>query len=106
MSVSRLTRQRSTAPHVCDSCGLSFVNPEFGVPLGDRWLVHLHCMSCGWFRELIIDEARLEEFERELDEERDQIQLDLERLTEHNMREYRDRFVAALAADAILPEDF
>jgi hypothetical protein len=48
----------------------------------------------------------LETFERELDEERGQIELDLERLTQRNMREYHDRFVAALAADAIFPEDF
>jgi hypothetical protein len=106
MSVSRLTGQRANAPHVCGSCERSFVCPEFGVPLGGRWLVHLHCMSCGWSREMIIDDAKLDEFERELDDERDQIQLDLERLTQHNMREYRDRFVKALAADAILPEDF
>jgi hypothetical protein len=54
----------------------------------------------------MLDEEALETFERELDEERQQIEDDLERLTQRNMCEYYDRFVAALAADAILPEDF
>ena len=44
--------------------------------------------------------------ERELDAGCDQLAEALERLTEHNMREYYDSFTAALAADALLPEDF
>jgi hypothetical protein len=54
----------------------------------------------------MLDDDALEDFDRELDDEREQIELDLERLTQRNMREYYDRFVAALAADAIFPEDF
>jgi hypothetical protein len=82
------------------------VYPEFGLPQGVRWRVLLRCLSCGWSGERVLDEEGLETFERELDDEREQIEFDLERLTQRNMREYRDRFVAALAADAILPEDF
>ena len=80
--------------------------PEFGLPEGGRWRVLLSCLSCGWSGQRTLDEDGLEAFERELDEEREQIELDLERLTHQNMSDYRDRFVAALAADAILPEDF
>jgi hypothetical protein len=106
VSPSRLARQRAHSRHVCASCGRSFVYPEFGVPEGGRWLVLLHCQSCDWSVETVFDDATLEEFERELDEERAGIELDLERLTRHNMREYYERFAAALANDAILPEDF
>jgi hypothetical protein len=88
------------------ACSRPFVYPEFGLPDGGRWRVLLNCLSCGWSGVRMLDENGLEEFERELDDEREQIELDLERLTHHNMSEYRDRFVAALAADAILPEDF
>jgi hypothetical protein len=106
MSASRLARQRADAPHICVACARPFVYPEFGLPEGGRWRVLLHCLSCDWFGERVLDDHALEDFERELDKERGQIELDLERLTQRNMREYHDRFIAALAADAILPEDF
>jgi hypothetical protein len=106
MSVSRVARQRAVTPHTCASCARSFVYPEFGVPDGDRWRVLLRCQSCGWSGERILDEEGLEKFERELDDERAQIEADLHRLTEHNMREYCELFVTALEADAVLPEDF
>ena len=106
MSVSRLAGQRTDAPHICRACTRSFVYPEFGLLEGGRWRVMLRCLSCGWFGQRMLDNAALEDFERELDDERECIELDLERLTDHNMRDYYNRFVAALAADAILPEDF
>jgi hypothetical protein len=106
MNTSRLASQRSDAPHICAACARPFVYPELGLPVGRRWRVLLRCLSCGWCGERMLDEEALENFERELDDEREQIEVDLERLTQRNMREYHDRFVAALAADAILPEDF
>jgi hypothetical protein len=99
------TRQRAD-PHVCTSCHRSFVYPEFGVAEGAGWRVLVRCLSCGWSGETILDEQALESFERELDDERAQLERDLERLTQENMREYCFRFAAALAADAVLPEDF
>ena len=100
------TRQRSRTPHVCTACAQPFVQAEFGIQEGVRWRLFLHCESCGWSGQELLDERALERFERELDAERRQICLDLERLTHSNMHEYRDRFVTALRADAILPEDF
>lgn len=106
MSVSRLARQNPDSPHACVSCERPFVYPEFGVAEGACWRVLVRCQSCGWSGERILDEKGLESFERELDDEITQIERDLQRLTEENMREYCELFVAALAADALLPEDF
>jgi hypothetical protein len=105
MSVSRIARQRLD-PHVCVACDGTLVYPEFGLVEGTRWRVFIRCGSCGWAGERILDEKALEKFERELDDDYAELQRDLERLTRENMREYRDRFIAALRADAILPEDF
>ena len=106
MSVSRLARGGMDNPHACVSCDRPFVNPEFGVAEGSCWRVLVRCLSCGWSGEQILDEKELESFEREIDDEITQIERDLKRLTQQNMREYCDLFVAALAADAVLPEDF
>ena len=106
MTVSRLARQPAPTPHVCAACEQPFVEPEFGIQEGKRWRLFLRCLSCGWSGQELLGQQALERFERELDAERQQIVIDLERLTERNMREYHDRFVAALMADAILPEDF
>ena len=54
----------------------------------------------------MLSDEDLGRLERELDAGCDQLAEALERLTEHNMREYYDSFTAALAADALLPEDF
>lgn len=107
MSAPRVARQRTDAPHICAACALPFVYPELGLADGPgRWRLLLRCPSCGWGGERILDDEGLERLERGFDEEREQLELDLERLTYRNMREYQARFAAALAADAILPEDF
>jgi hypothetical protein len=99
-------RHGTRTPHVCTACEQPFVQCEFGIQEGMRWRVFLRCQSCGWSGVELLDERALECLERELDAERRQISEDLKRLTRRNMHEYRDRFVAALRADAILPEDF
>jgi hypothetical protein len=106
MSASRLTRQAIPTPHLCAGCSQPFIQPEFGIQAGELWRVFLHCQSCGWSGQGLFDDKDLERLERELDAERDQISLDLERMTRRNMQEYHDLFVTALRADAILPEDF
>jgi hypothetical protein len=106
MNGPRIARRPAPAAHLCVQCELPFVQPEFGVQEGSRWRVFLYCLSCGWAGERMLDEKALDHFERELDEERAQLALDLDKLTRSNMSEYHRRFAAALAADAILPEDF
>jgi hypothetical protein len=94
------------APHVCDACALPFVQLEDAVPAGSRWRALLHCSNCGWESLELLDRKTLDRLDEELDKETDELLLALELLTSENLREYADRFAAALAVDAILPEDF
>ena len=48
----------------------------------------------------------MDRFDDRLDEAADQLAADLRNFTRANMEEQLDRFVGALQADAILPEDF
>ena len=106
VSASRLTRRAPSAPHVCSACKRPLLQSEFALQEGDRWRVLLSCPSCGWSGTRVLSDEDLGRLERELDAGCDQLAEALERLTEHNMREYYDSFTAALAADALLPEDF
>jgi hypothetical protein len=76
------------------------------VPAGRRWRALLHCSNCGWASLELLDGKTLDRLDEELDRETDELLLALGRLTSENLREYAGRFAAALAADAILPEDF
>jgi hypothetical protein len=54
----------------------------------------------------VLDEETFDRFDRELDGGYAELAVALAHITHANMAEYADRFAAALAADAILPEDF
>jgi hypothetical protein len=73
---------------------------------GAFWRVRLHCPSCDGMEEELFDEAALERLDEQLDRGTQELIAALARMTEANMREYADRFAAALAADAIMPGDF
>jgi hypothetical protein len=68
--------------------------------------VLLSCPNCGWSGTRLLSDEDLYRLEVQLDAGRDQLAEALDRITGHNMREYYDSFTAALAADALLPEDF
>ena len=106
MSTSRLTRRPPTAPHVCRACERPLLQSEMALQDGDCWRVLLSCPSCGWSGTRLLDDADLDRLDRELDAALEQLAEALELFTKQNMREYHDAFAGALAADAILPEDF
>jgi hypothetical protein len=66
----------------------------------------LLCPSCGWAGQRILTDERIQRFEDELDQGLRQVHFQLARMTKSNMREYAERFTAALTAGWILPEDF
>lgn len=96
----------STEAHVCPSCSLPLVQPEDCEPAGRNWRVWLWCPNCPWSGEALLDQEQVDRFEAELDEGIGQLATTLTLVTASNMRDYADRFTAALAADAILPDDF
>jgi len=96
-----------TGLHVCPECSSHLVAPVAWEQAGpSEWAVTLECPNCEWWDADLFDEAAIERFDEELDRGTEALVRDLLRLTRANMEDDVERFVAALAADAILPEDF
>jgi hypothetical protein len=93
--------------HVCIECSCEFVYPVQWEEAGPTdWTVLLHCPNCQTYREGVFAQDTVEAFDEELDRGASVLERDYTRLMYANMSEEADRFMAALAADAILPEDF
>lgn len=93
--------------HVCDRCQSELVQPiAWSEALGQRWELTLECPNCGWVEVGTYEREQVEALEERLDEGLAEMLEDLRRLTQVNMSEDIDRFVSALHADHILPEDF
>jgi hypothetical protein len=93
--------------HVCLGCGSGLVYPVEWEEAGpDNWSVLLHCPDCDLHREGVFCQDTVESFDEELDRGADILAGGYKRLMRANMAEEIERFVGALNADAILPEDF
>ena len=93
--------------HVCTECESELVYPVQWEEAGpDNWSVLLHCPNCDVFREGVFTQDNVELFDEELDRGADALARDYKRLMRANMADEIDRFVGALTAGAILPEDF
>ena len=93
--------------HVCLECSSELVYPVQWEESGaENWSVLLHCPNCDVYREGIFTQDTVEVFDEELDRGADALARDYKRLMRANMSEEIDRFVGALTAGAILPEDF
>jgi hypothetical protein len=93
--------------HLCVECESDLVYPVQWEEAGpENWAVLLHCPNCDVFREGVFTQENVELFDEELDRGADVLARDYKRLMRANMAEEIDRFVGALTAGAILPEDF
>lgn len=93
--------------HVCPACASDLVVPVTWEEAGSlHWDVTLHCPNCDWYGGGVFDEDAIERLDEALDRGTEALVQDLHRLVRANMEDQIDRFVAALAADALLPEDF
>jgi hypothetical protein len=93
--------------HVCVECDSELVYPVQWEEAGpENWSVLLHCPNCDVYREGIFTQDNVELFDEELDRGADALARDYKRLMRANMADEIERFVGALGADAILPEDF
>ena len=92
---------------VCDRCRSRLMYPAGCEERGrEEWHIELKCADCGGGRSGLFTVEMLDALDRELDRAEDEIEADLARMTSGNMADYMTRFVAALNADAIEPEDF
>ncbi len=93
--------------HMCAHCNSDLVQPvAWAEAPADRWELTLECPNCGWIIDGLYDREEVDRLEDKLDEGLTDMLRDLQRLTQANMAEQVDRFVTALRADQILPEDF
>ncbi len=93
--------------HVCVECDSELVYPVQWEEAGpEDWSVTLHCPNCDVYREGVFTQDNVELFDEELDRGADALARDYKRLMRANMADEIDRFVGALTAGAILPEDF
>ena len=93
--------------HVCMECYSELVYPVHWDEAGpDNWNVLLHCPNCDVYREGVFAQDTVEMFDEELDRGGDALARDYKRLMRANMAEEIERFLGALEAGAILPEDF
>jgi hypothetical protein len=105
----RPTSTPTTDLDVCVRCGRSFVVPAaiLEVVPNDRcYTVELACNNCGHSRVGTYDEDTMEGLDRALDREQATLEETALRVFRENMLEEIERFVAALDANLILPEDF
>lgn len=93
--------------HVCPSCNSQLVQPsDWALATEGTWAVTLHCPDCEWTGGGIYGQKALDRYDEVLDCGTEAVLEDLQLLTRANMEEQVERFVTALWADAILPEDF
>jgi hypothetical protein len=93
--------------HICGSCGSDLVYPTEWSEAGSRhWEVSLRCPNCEWHGTGVFEQSVVERFDAHLDLGTEAVVADLRRLLKANMEGEIERFVSALDADLILPEDF
>ena len=93
--------------HVCVECSSELVYPVQWEEAGpEDWTVLLHCPNCDVYREGVFPQETVEAFDEELDRATDALEAEYKRLLHANMTDEAERLAGALAAGAILPEDF
>jgi len=93
--------------HLCPNCNSDLVYPIDWSPADSRaWNVDLRCPECEWRGNGVHDQDVVDRFDEELDRGTEQLIRDLSMLTRANMEEEVNRFVTALHAGWVIPEDF
>ena len=93
--------------HVCPSCASELVYPTDWAPADRKsWSVQLRCPDCEWHGGGVYAQEVVDRFDEALDRGTEALLGDLSLLTRANMEEQVERFVTALNAGWIVPEDF
>ena len=100
-------QESQTDLHVCGACASELVYPVEWSEAGPRhWEVTLRCPNCEWIGTGVFEQELVERFDEELDRGTEAVVRDLRRLAQANMEDEVERFVSALNAGHIQPEDF
>jgi hypothetical protein len=92
---------------ICPECCRDLVYPvEWEEASATEWEVLLRCPNCEWTELGVFDQATVDRFDERLDRATDELVDNLKTLARANMEEEVERFVEALEADAIWPDDF
>lgn len=93
---------------MCPSCASELVLPVDWEQTRRKgaWRVTLRCPDCEWTGGGTYAQSVVDRFDEVLDDGTEAVLDDLRALTRANMEEQIERFVAALEADQVLPEDF
>jgi hypothetical protein len=93
--------------HVCRQCASELVYPVTWEEADrSRWEVSLRCPNCEWTVTDIFEEEDIQRFDETLDRGTEALVADLRQLSRANMEEDVERFINALTAGHLLPEDF
>jgi hypothetical protein len=93
--------------HICMECSSELVYPTEWEEAGpENWRVSLRCPNCEWTATGVFTQDLVDLFDERLDDGTEQVVTDLKQLMHANMTDEIERFVAALDAGALLPEDF
>ena len=94
--------------HVCPDCSSELVQPVAWeqVARNNEWRLWRRCPECEWHGDDVHRESHIDDYDEQLDFGTRELAEELRSLQQSNMEESVDRFVAALYADQILPEDF
>src|SRR5919197_1136951 len=93
--------------HICPECDRDLVYPvEWEEASATHWEVLLRCPNCEWSEVDVFDQDTVDRFDLELDRGTEHVMRDLKRLVQANMEEEVERFAKALDSDAIWPMDF
>jgi len=93
--------------HICIECSSHLAYPTAWEEADKaQWSVTIRCPECETYRAGVFSQEAVEAFDEELDAGTDALTGDYRRLMRANMSEEVERFVEALQAEAVLPEDF
>ncbi|MGZ4268654.1 MAG: hypothetical protein ACXVFN_10450 [Solirubrobacteraceae bacterium] len=104
---SEAALESATDLHVCTACGSDLVYPmEWEEAGATHWEVALRCPNCEWFGVGVFEQSLVERFDEVLDRGTEALVRDLKQLIHANMEDEIERFVSALRAGHIVPDDF
>ena len=92
---------------LCPCCDRDLVYPVDWEPAGRHgWSISLRCPECEWRDEGVFSQEVADRFDDALDASTQAVLDDYQALVRANMEKDVERFLKALEADLILPEDF